>query len=356
MSIVACGGCDDFDHCDDEQKLVNLFCKKVLNLNPVEMVGHCDITSMESTFRSLCIARNRFAATNHAVVIIYASKYCSTNLIECASILQIPLKLIEPYIGSSSMDMHALVTSILLDNNDTPKSIIVVLTMGTSQKDGYDDIEDLYENVISKLQNNHEYHIHVDATFGGMVYPFIMQGWLCRPFDTFNVSFHKCLSLGNPYPCSLMLSSVGRMSVVINDDDEGGCGGSGRFILSNSINRKAIIYINKILDNCDFIRDHTLFIHNCIKLRNDFININDRVKTNIFDQNMGLCVELLELPLELATSLSKCDIIQKKKNNSSDDNIYILFLNNATFESIDRISTILQCYYDVDDILKHIQS
>ena len=94
---------------------------------------------------------------------------------------------------------------------------IIFANMGTTMKEGFDDIEKI-KKVLKKLAIP-EYYIHVDAALGGMTLPFIDEA---PKFDfetgvqSMSISGHKFI--GSPVPCGIVLalkSNVGRVARAV---------------------------------------------------------------------------------------------------------------------------------------------
>ena len=94
---------------------------------------------------------------------------------------------------------------------------IIFANMGTTMKEGFDDINKIKE-VLKKLAIP-EYYIHVDAALGGMTLPFLGDA---PAFDfttgvqSVSISGHKFI--GSPLPCGVVLalkSNVGRVSRAV---------------------------------------------------------------------------------------------------------------------------------------------
>jgi histidine decarboxylase len=146
--------------------------------------GYCTTGSSESILCSLWLARKRFPNAK-----IYASHDSHFCVKKCADILSMEYVPIQTIGGCMNMDIL---------NKKIEEESVVVLTLGTTINGAYDSISEFHEKI--KIKN---YHLHLDAAFGGMVYPFIKKYWLEYPFDTINISFHKFI--GCPIPSSLFM-------------------------------------------------------------------------------------------------------------------------------------------------------
>ena len=181
------------------QEMVDWFSAKVLNHDEGTLRGVCSSSSSDSLYAALRMAKYRFVSEwENIQPVIFASNEGHASLPEISKLLHLPLFRIAAR-KNEGMDMDLLREIV----EDEPYAI-VVLTMGSSFHQLYDDIEVMYSNVIAKCANT-RFHIHIDATFGGLVYPFLCSKWLVYPFDSMNVSIHRHLDI--PYRCSMCIVS-----------------------------------------------------------------------------------------------------------------------------------------------------
>ncbi|MDJ0702965.1 MAG: histidine decarboxylase [Leptolyngbyaceae cyanobacterium MO_188.B28] len=123
-----------------------------------------------------------------------------------------------PSTDEGAIQTPVLINALLKSDLDSHPPLIVI-TMGTSFKGAYDDVEE----IITQLHKHHinRFYIHVDAALGGLFLPFLEKrneegaGWgeLGRevpifdfrlPIGSIAVSGHKVI--GAPCPCAVFIT------------------------------------------------------------------------------------------------------------------------------------------------------
>ena len=307
---------------DDERYVVNWFAYLLKFIKPW---GYCSTGSTESILCALWCARKRYPKAK-----IYASKDAHFCIRKCADILCIEYVEIPTLHGS--IDIDTLLQSISDEN-------IVVLTMGTTINGAYDNIGEFYEKLSifkSKTHTDPKFHIHLDAAFGGMIYPFICPDWLDYHIDTINISLHKFI--GVPIPCSLFLiredlkkeisyskcaGAYGCEMVCIPDKD---------FCVSCSRSGLSVLLVKKYLEKFNE-EEH---IHNIMRLF--------RLKEYFMDNDTISALNPITYPLSLSvvfdlpdkTNLQTIEIIKKYSLSEHYNKTHIYFCKHVDKQLIDE--------------------
>lgn len=302
---------------DEERQLVNYYGKEILKLD--KFWGYCATGSTEGIMNGLWMARKRFPSNTS----IYASQDSHFCVAKIADMLCMPIVFIPVIDHSGSMDMNILREKI--QENKYSQHAIVVLTMGTTIRNGYDNMDDFYNIVVDTLPDK-KMHIHVDGAFGGAIYPFIKAEWLKYKFDTFNMSFHKYF--GCPFPCALFITTKS----VQNEIKGIGCFGKEMVCLPNkdftvscSRNGVAVSLIKGLICKEGFIELNKQNIQACMRNKEIFLKqlANTKIAHRWID-GMSLSVELLNIPLDKETELAPYGIsIRKNGENTFDTHVYI---------------------------------
>ena len=321
---------------DDERVLVNRFAYDILKCAPKSVWGYCASGSTEAIINGLWMARKRF----EEVPTVYASKDCHFCVPKAADMLCMRFESVDTD-DDGCMDMDVL--GERLKKAKTPS--IVVLTLGTTVRNTYDNIEQFY----TKVKDLSKVHVHFDAAFGGAVYPFTKPEWLLHPFDTFNVSFHKFF--GCPQPCALFLvrkqvkvriqgnGCFGKDMVCLPDKD---------FTISCSRNGTAVSLAHKSVCEKDFFETHVNTLNKCFRVKQFLTeNIPESVsfRTNSDD---GLSVELFGLPTDTLGNLVREKYsmsVRNVRNGLFDTHVYVC--GHVTTDTILEL---------VKDISRHICS
>ena len=323
----------------DERELVLFFGEQVLKLDPTQVWGYCASGSTEGIMNGLWMARKRFPKG----ACIYASAECHYCVPKIADMLCMPYKSVPVEQDTGGMNMSKLKHTIEQDTVD--EYAIVLLTMGTTVRNGYDDIGQFYETVVTQLPNT-RFHIHVDGAFGGAVYPFIKPEWLQHRIDTFNMSFHKFF--GCPYPCSIFITTRS----VQNEIRGNGCFGKDMvclpdkdFTISCSRNGTAVALMKEFVCSEGFesrVRD---MIARCFDKKAYFIQkLKERTKAHYVSvEPLGMSVELRGLALHYRELLAPYGVSVRYPTsspaNTFDTHIYIC--NHVSKKLLDEVVELL---------------
>lgn len=319
----------------EERELIDWYIAKVLMANVKQFWGYCTSGSTEGLLCGLWMARKRFPEGTP----IYASEDCHFCVTKMADILKIPLIYIKTNLDGS------ICVSELFEHLSNETHAIVVLTLGTTVRNAYDDVK-LFNSFRSK-QTTCEVHVHYDAAFGGSIYPFIKSDWLQYPFDSFNVSLHKFF--GSPSPCAIFLTTkelqkqvdtigyFGNQMLYLPDKD---------MTISCSRDGNTVKYMRNKLLHSHTIHNNFMNIRKCLGLRHDFTTMLEKetaVEYRVANKDMSLSVELLNIPSRAAKALSPFGVsIRYNVDNSFDTHIYVC--NHVTKELLKEFVHVLKQY------------
>lgn len=316
----------------EEKELVEYYGYEILQFKE-NIWGYCASGSTESILNGLWMARKRFPEAT-----IYASKDCHFSVPKIADMLRIRIVLIDTVESDGRMDMTKLHNEIANSSCDTA---IVVLTMGTTIRNAYDNISEFYKLKL----NDVKYHLHVDGAFGGAIYPFLKKDWLNLPIDTFNVSFHKFF--GCPFPCSLFITT----KRIQNEIQGKGCFGKDMvclpdkdYTISCSRNGTAVLKMHqRIIESPNFLTTHINDIVKCLQHKTYLMERLNGVVQYRTSSDIGLSVELLNLSLEIKPLLFKYGVNIRHNGKGFDTHVYICA--HVTQALIDQLVSDL-CYFN----------
>lgn len=317
----------------EECELIDWYISKVLMASVKDYWGYCTSGSTEGLLCGLWMARNRFPEKTP----IYTSEDCHFCVPKMADILKIPL------ISIKTNHDGSICVPELFEHLSERSHAIVVLTLGTTVRNAYDDVK-LFDNFRSK-QNTCEIHLHYDAAFGGAIYPFIKSEWLAYPFDSFNVSLHKFF--GSPSPCAIFLTTkevqkrvdtigyFGNKMLYLPDKD---------MTISCSRDGQTVKQMRDKLLRSHMIHSNYVNIKKCLSLRYDFTTMLEKettVQYRVANEELSLSVELLNLPYRAAKALSPFGVsIRNKVDNTFDTHIYVC--NHVTTELLKEFADVLK--------------
>ena len=133
------------------------------------------------------------------------------------------------------LDMTCFESTIIKNSEKFKKNgIIVVLTIGTTIKCGYDNIS---ESVTILKKHNMNYYLHLDAALGGFIVPFLENNpinYKKTNFDSISVSPYKML--GMPYPSGFFITTLdnklhNQSEYTSKDDGSLFCSRNGQSVL-----------------------------------------------------------------------------------------------------------------------------
>lgn len=296
----------------EEKELVEYYAYEILKFKE-KIWGYCASGSTEAILNALWMARKRFP---HAT--IYASKDCHFCVPKIADMLCTPLVLIDTIESDGRMNMTMLHEAIANSNNP---AAIVVLTMGSTIRNAYDDLAEFHKLKIKDVR----YHVHIDGAFGGAIYPFLKKEWLDVRIDSFNVSFHKFF--GCPFPCSLFVTT----KRVQNEIRGNGCFGKDMvclpdkdYTISCSRNGTAVLKMHRrVIETPNFLSTHVDSVIECLRNKRYLLKRLTDVVEHRTSGEIGLSVELLNLPRELEPRLSKYGVNVRRNGEFFDTHVYI---------------------------------
>ena len=287
---------------------------------------------------ALWIARKRFPK-NTPLLASSQCHYCVPKICDMLCIPFIPVDVLE----DGSMDMKHLLTHLIKQ-----EYAIVVLTLGTTIKNAYDQIPWFHETL--KIQQGWSQaasctlHIHYDAAFGGAVYPFLKPKWLSYTFDTFNTSLHKFWGSANP--CSLFLMDdkirkevqgrgyFGKSMVELPHQD---------FTISCSRNGNTVKEMHRLFINETFVPQHMINLHHCITVRNYLIQqLKKRNITHNVSNHISLSVEIFGLSNRVIPHMKQYGMNIRTRPNTHTFDTHVYICTHVTTELIDEFISAIE--------------
>lgn len=147
---------------------------------------------------------------------LYYSKDTHYSVAKIVKLLRIKSRVIESQ-STGEIDYEDLVNKIQEDHEAHP---IIFANIGTTVRGAIDDISIIQQRLHDIGIERKDYYIHADAALSGMILPFVNEP---QPFnfsdgiDSIGVSGHKMI--GSPIPCGIVVAkrkNVDRISVEID--------------------------------------------------------------------------------------------------------------------------------------------
>lgn len=158
--------------------------------------GYVTTSETEGNFYGVLLGRERYPDA-----VLYSSKDAHYSIAKAARLFQVPHTQIDAQ-HSGEIDYEHLEFH-LKQNRHLPA--ILSLSLGTPFKGAVDRIDRVIE-ILQRLEIR-QFHIHCDASLGGLLLPFIEGAPKISfryPIDSISVSGHEFL--GSPIPCGVVLT------------------------------------------------------------------------------------------------------------------------------------------------------
>lgn len=199
-----------------ESELIKICAEQIFKGEPNAQDGYVASGGTEANIEALWIYRNYFILKHNAqpqeIGVIY-SQDSHYSIAKGINILNIKSIQIDVDYYTREVELNQLKSKILDAQKSGIKYFIVILNMSTTMFGSVDDID----TITSLLnQNNVTYKLHVDAAFGGFIYPFTNANskytFQNKNITSFTIDAHKMLQA--PYGTGIFLIRKNYMNYV----------------------------------------------------------------------------------------------------------------------------------------------
>ncbi len=202
-----------------EKKLIHLCAEEIFKAAPGEYDGYVASGGTEANIEAIWIYRNYFLETKGAKsseICIVSSGDTHYSIHKAANLLTID-NMVIPVNEHRQLSIPDLEKKVNASIKDGKKYFIVVVNMSTTMFGSIDDVEAV-ANYFNLLHLN--YKLHVDAAYGGFIYPFTNSDSVCNfrnpDISSISIDGHKMLQA--PYGTGILLIRKNYMSYVCNDN------------------------------------------------------------------------------------------------------------------------------------------
>jgi glutamate/tyrosine decarboxylase-like PLP-dependent enzyme len=201
-----------------ERELIELCAEEVFQAEKKTIDGYVASGGTEANIEALWIYRNYFIkeyrAKDHQVGVLF-SEDTHYSITKACDLLRIKPLLLGVDRQDRSIQLSSLTDALARAMNEGVKYFIVVLNMSTTMFGSVDEIDP----VIKLLEKNRlTYKLHLDAAFGGFIYPFSnpdSDHHFGNPkVSSISIDGHKLLQ--TPYGTGMFLIRKGFMKYVSN--------------------------------------------------------------------------------------------------------------------------------------------
>lgn len=205
-----------------EREVLDMVAGTVFKANKNQYDGYIAAGGTEANIQALWMYRNIFLKKNKAnihEIAIIASEDTHYSIPKGSNLLMVDLIKIPVIFESRVIDTEILKTQLQTAVAQGKKYFIVVANMGTTMFGSVDDPR-LYTEVLKPL--NLPFYLHVDAAYGGFVYPFLATenrlNFMNPDVSSITVDAHKMLQA--PYGTGIFLCRKGLIENTLTKEAE----------------------------------------------------------------------------------------------------------------------------------------
>jgi len=203
-----------------ELDLLRICAEEIFKAKPNSYDGYVSPGGTECNIQAVWIFReyfkNKFGALQDEMVILF-SEDTHYSLYKVCNILGLKYKVLPVDFNERKIDLDILNNQIKTLKNSGSLYFIIVLNMATTMFGSVDDIESISQKL--KAQEI-QFKIHIDAAFGGFIYPFTNPKSLLNfdnsVVDSISVDGHKMLQA--PYGTGIFLIRKGFIDNVLTEE------------------------------------------------------------------------------------------------------------------------------------------
>lgn len=202
-----------------EREVLEILAVDVFKATTNDYDGYIATGGTEANIEALWIYRNYFINTHHAKlseIMIIASEDTHYSIAKGANLLMIDWMKVDVYFEDRKIDETKFETALKSAMANGKKYFIVVANMGTTMFGSVDN-PDAYTTILEK--HNLPFKLHVDAAYGGFIYPFLTdnnQLDFSNPHvSSITIDAHKMLQA--PYGTGIFLCRKNLIENVLTD-------------------------------------------------------------------------------------------------------------------------------------------
>jgi tyrosine decarboxylase/aspartate 1-decarboxylase len=205
---------------DVERELVELLCCDVFEAAPASCDGYVAAGGTEANIQAVWIYRNYFIQEHgaaHNEIAILCSEDTHYSVHKAANLLNIRICTVPVHPSTRAFGEDGLYTAVQQAHHSGIKYFIVIANMATTMFGSVDDVS-LYVDTLTAMRAH--FKLHIDAAFGGFIYPFSNTGssisFSNPAISSIALDAHKMLQA--PYGTGIFLCRKGLMSYVFTSE------------------------------------------------------------------------------------------------------------------------------------------
>ncbi|EDM34943.1 Pyridoxal phosphate-dependent amino acid decarboxylase [Pedobacter sp. BAL39] len=207
---------------DIEREVLNVVAVDIFKATPESFDGYVAPGGTEANIQAIWIYRNHYIKNYGArldEIVILASEDTHYSIPKASNLMMVDWISVPVDFHERTIDKNTLEQLIIQAKADGRKYFIVVANMGTTMFGSVDD-PDSYTSALEK--HDVQYQLHVDAAYGGFVYPFSKTGHaldFSNPkVNSITIDAHKMLQA--PYGTGIFLCRKGWIEHVLTKEAE----------------------------------------------------------------------------------------------------------------------------------------
>ena len=203
-----------------ERSLIALIAEQMFAANPNSVDGYVAPGGTEANIQAMWIYRNYFRTENKAkldeIALVY-SEDSHYSMPKAKDLLLLDAIVLPVEKESRKIDITQMDALLTQAQNEGKKHFIFIMNLSTTMFGSVDPIDE----VCSYLNSNRiSFKMHIDAAFGGYIYPFTKEGssytFQNPNISSFTVDGHKMLQ--TPYGTGIFLIRKNLMHYVCTDE------------------------------------------------------------------------------------------------------------------------------------------
>lgn len=205
-----------------EREVLNMIAVDIFKEEPGNFDGYVATGGTEANLQALWMYRNYFINkynASNADITIVASEDTHYSIAKGSNLLALDWLKIKVIDDTRAIDSLHLEKSVLEARQNGKKYFIVVANMGTTMFGSVDD-HTVYSNLFDKL--NLAYCLHIDAAYGGFVYPISNEqntmNFKDKSISSITIDAHKMLQA--PYGTGIFICKKGFISNTLTKEAE----------------------------------------------------------------------------------------------------------------------------------------
>lgn len=199
-----------------EREVIHMLCEDIFGAEENSYDGYIASGGTEANIQAVWMYRNLFINEYKAKpeeILLLASEDTHYSVAKASNLLQIRHRSVPVDNDSRQIDLNALDQIVSEEKNEGKKYIIVISNVGTTMFGSIDNPDD-YARVLAQHELN--FKIHMDAAFGGFIYPLVAGehnvGFKNPHVSSITLDAHKMLQA--PYGTGVFLSRKGLINNV----------------------------------------------------------------------------------------------------------------------------------------------